>query len=329
MNSKERVKKAVAYKGVDRIPAGLFGTYPEYEMRIAEYIGVDSIEDMYRALGIDIWHCRNKMQYTGDPETYFGNIMRAKPFTDVTAVEEVEDYPFPDTDAFDATDLIKEIEEHQEFAVCAGINSAIFHNYLDICRQENALCYLKTQPDVAKAIIRKITDFWEGYLKKVLELGCGMIDIIENCNDFGTQRSMFISADDFREFFKPQLKRLYNMAKKYGVLYMQHSCGAIYPIIPDFIEMGADILNPIQVKAEGMEIEKLWPEFKGKITFYGGMDTQHLLPEGSEERIRQEVRRLVGYLGKEGGFILSGSQGFMDDIPYSHAVAMLEENLKL
>lgn len=329
MDSKERVKRAVSFKGVDRIPAGLFGTHLEYEMGLAEYIGVNSIEEMYRVLGIDIWHCRTTMKYTGDPATSFGSIIRNRPFADVSTVEEVESYPFPNPEDFDASDLIKEIEEHQEFAVCAGIGSPIFHNYLDICGQENALCYLKTQPDVAKAIIRKITDFWEGYLKRVLESGYGMIDIIENCNDFGTQRGMFISPSDFREFFKPQLKRLYDTAKKYGVIYMQHSCGSIYPIIPDFIEMGADILNPIQVTAEGMEIEKLGREFRGKITFYGGVDTQHFLPEGPEERIREEVRKLVGLFGKEGGFILAGSQGLIDDIPYSHAVAMFEENMKL
>jgi len=333
LNSKERVKRVVAYREVDRVPAGLFGTHVEYEMGLAKYIGVSSIEEMYRVLGVDVWHCRTGLRYTAQP--VFRNGIRTDiwgianvgpPFAKVSSVDEVEAYPFPDAKDFDATELVKEIEEHQEFTVCGGINSAIFHNYLAMCGQENGFCYLKQQPEVAKAIIHRITDFWVGYLRKVLEAGRGKIDIIENCNDFGTQRGMFISVEDFREFFRPQLQRLYDTTKEYGVIYMQHSCGAISPIIPDFIEMGADILNPIQTRAAGMEIEKLVKEYKGKITFYGGIDTQYLLPRGPEESIRTEVQRLTGYFGRGGGLILSGSQGLMEDIPYAHAVAMLEEN---
>ena len=135
---------------------------------------------------------------------------------------------------------------------------------------------------------------------------------------------MFISREDFCEFFKPEIKRLYNTAKEYGVIYMQHSCGAVKPIIPDFIEMGADILNPIQVMADGMDIEDLVQKFKGKITFYGGIDTQILLPNGPEDKIRQEVIKLIKYFYGSGGLILSGTQGLMDDIPLSHAAAMLD-----
>lgn len=326
MNSKERLKKAVAYQEIDRVPAGLFGTHVEYEEGLANYIGVSSIEEMYRKLGIDIWHCKNRLNYTKGKNAWNTSEEDWPPYADISSVEEVEDHQFADIKDFDTTALAKEIEEHQEFAICGGINSAIFHNYLDLCGQENALCYLKTDPEIAKAIISKITDFWVNYLEKVLEIGQGKIDIIENCNDFGTQRSLFISTDDFRGFFKPQLQRLYNKAKEYDVLYMQHSCGAISPLIADFIEMGADILNPIQTEANGMEIEELVEQYKGKIIFYGGIDTQHLLPEGPEERIKKEVRKVLKLYNKRGGYILSGSQGLMDDIPYNHAVAMLKAN---
>ncbi|MFW5981409.1 MAG: uroporphyrinogen decarboxylase family protein [bacterium] len=328
MNSKERLQRAVAYQKVDRVPVGLFGTHVEYEEGLADYIGVSSIEEMYKKLGIDIWHCKQGLDYTkGDN---FWNISEEEgpPYADITSIEEVEAHQFADINDLDATALAQEIEEHQEFAVCGGINSAIFHHYLYVCGQENALCYLKTQPEVAKAIIRKITDFFVAYLEKVLQTGQGKIDLIENCNDFGTQRSLFISAEDFREFFKPQLQLLYDKAKEYGVFYMQHSCGAITPIIPDFIEMGADILNPIQTAASNMEIAKLVEQYYSKITFYGGIDTQHLLPHGPEAKIRKEVRKVLDLFGKDGGYILSGAQGLMEDIPYQHAVAMLEENLK-
>lgn len=320
MNSKDRVRRAVTFKEADRVPAGLFGTHVDYEERLAKFIGAGSIEEMYRILGIDIWHSQVGLKYTGSMNL----ALNPHPFAEVSTVDEVEAWPFPDLNDYDATDLVRHLEAHQDFCVCGGINSAVFHHFLGMCGQENALCFLKLQPAVAKAIIRRITDYWVDYLKKVLESCSGLIDIIENCNDFGTQRSMFISREDFCEFFKPELKRLYNTAKEYGVIYMQHSCGAVKPIIPDFIEMGADILNPIQVMADGMDIEGLVQKFKGKITFYGGIDTQNLLPNGPEDKIRQEVIKLIQYFNNSGGLILSGTQGLMDDIPLSHACAMLD-----
>ncbi len=327
MNSKERVKRAVGYQEVDRIPTGLFGTHTDYEKGLSKYIGVHTVEEMYRKLGVDIWHSKAKLAYTGSMDLEKKLKENPTPFAEVSSIEQVEAYVFPDPEDFDTTDYVRELSTHQEFCVCGGINSAIFHHYLGMCGQENALCYLKTQPQVAMHIIRRITDYWVAYLRKILITGIGKIDIIENCNDFGTQRSMFISPDDFRVFFKPQLKRLYDTTKEFGVLYMQHCCGAIAPIIPDFIEMGADILNPIQIAADGMEIDKLVEDFKGKITFYGGIDTQRLLPNGSLEMIREEVRKLSGIFGKGGGLILGGSQGLMEDIPFQHAFAMLDENM--
>ena len=184
---------------------------------------------------------------------------------------------------------------------------------------------LHLEPELAKAIIRKITDFWEGYLRKVLEAGKGRIDIIENCNDFGTQSSLFISPDQFREFFKPALQRLYNVTKEYGAKVMQHSCGAIAPIIPDFIEMGADILNPIQVSSTGMDLEMLVPEYGKQICFYGGIDTQWVLPQGPVDKIKADTRHLIELFGHQGGLILAGSQGLMNDIPFDNALAMLQE----
>lgn len=328
MTPKERLQRAVAYEEVDRPPAGLFGTHTDYEQGLARHIGASSIEAMYLELGVDIWHSKVGLRYTGEGNPLGNSAENPHPFAEMTTVDEVEAYALPGPGVFDATDLVEHLRAHQEFAVCGGINSAVYHHYLNLCGQENALCFLRQQPEVAKAMIRRINDYFVGYLRKVLEAGEGLIDLVENCNDFGTQRSMFISAADFREFFSEPLKQLYDLAKEHDVLYMQHSCGSIGPIIDDFIEMGADILNPIQVEADGMDIEELVARHKGRITFYGGIDTQRLLPLGPEEKIRREVRRLIDYFGKGGGLILGGSQGLLEDIPYEHAVAMLEENLQ-
>jgi uroporphyrinogen decarboxylase len=222
--AKERVRQAVAYEEPDRPPAGLFGTHVEYEEGLAKFIGAESVEAMYHCLGIDIWHSRVGLSFTGKGNPMGKTDENPQPFANMTSIDEVEAHPFASPDDFDTTGFVEHIKAHQDFAVCGGINSAIFHHYLWMCGQENGLCLLKTDPDLAKVMIRRITDFFEGYLRMLLEAGNGMIDMIENCNDFGTQRSMFISAEDFREFFKRPIKRLCDTAKEFGALYMQHSC---------------------------------------------------------------------------------------------------------
>ncbi len=338
MDCKERVKNAILYRKVDRVPAGLFGTHPDYEAGLARYVGCNTIEDMYRKLAIDVWHT-DGLTYKGHTANYRGREVDTgkalywernpfPPFADLTSVEQVEEYQFPTMTDYDETDLLKNIKEHEEFALCTGINSALFHNFLYMCGEMNGLCYLKSDPDIAQAIIRRITDYWVVYLDRVLEVAGKSATFVENCNDFGTQRTQFISPQDFRTFFRPQLQRLYDTAHRHGVLYMQHSCGAICPIIPDFIEMGANLLNPIQISADGMALGDVVAKFRGRIAFYGGIDTQYLLPEGPAEKIQSTVRHALSLFGLDGGFILSGSQGLMDDIPFEHAVAMLDPALR-
>ncbi len=341
MDSKERVLRAINYQETDRVPVGIFGTAKDYQEGLAKYINASSIEEMHKILGIDIWHGGGGLHYTGEERYYNGEKTdiwgipisgylqgdpgKKGPLREVSSIDEVEAYKWPSVDNFSSEGLLERIEEHSYFAVEGGIHAPIFHLFTWLCGQERALMSLLTEPDLSKAIIGKITDFYVGYLKIVLQAGKGKIDIIENCNDFGTQRSMFMSPDTFREFFKPALKRIYDITKEYGAKVMQHSCGAIDPIIPDLIEIGVDILNPIQVAADNMNICDLHRKYKGKLTFYGAIDTQELLPKGPIDKIQKEVRKTIDLFGKEGGYILSGSQGFIEDISYDHALAMFEE----
>jgi len=158
----------------------------------------------------------------------------------------------------------------------------------------------------------------------LLECGKGKVDIVQNCNDFGTQNGLIMSADMFREFFKPELKRIYDLIKSYDAKVMQHSCGAVSEVIGDFIEIGADVVNPVQVTAHRMDIETLASRYGSQVTFYGGIDTQHVLPKGPVELIRHKTRETLD-LFDGGGYILAPSQGVEADIPVEHLLAMLDE----
>ncbi len=147
-------------------------------------------------------------------------------------------------------------------------------------------------------------------------------------NDFGTQRGLVISPAMWKEFMRKPLKRFYDVSHEYGCKVMQHSCGAIRDIIPWLIEDGVDVLDPIQVAASGMELTGLARDFGKDLCFHGGVDTQRTLPFGSVADVRAEVRSYLDFARADGGYILGGSQSFIEDIPSENILAMYDENLK-
>jgi len=109
---------------------------------------------------------------------------------------------------------------------------------------------------------------------------------------------------------------------KAKILY--HTCGCVYPYVADFIDIGIDALNPVQVRARNMEPERLKREFGARIAFWGGIDTQHLLPYGTPEQVRDEVRRLFRFHGAGGGWVLAAVHNIQPDVPPENVLAMFE-----
>jgi len=327
MNHHERVNRAVLNQYVDRPPSSLYSTSIEYETRMMDYLGFTTLEEMYTDFGIDIWRNRVLPVYVGPRKN---DVTEGRPWAECGSIDKVEEFPFPMSLDWDTTDMVKDMEAHQGFVQLVGTMTdgyvpGIWHMYHDMCGMENALCFLKEQPEVTKAMLRRITDYWLGYLMRIFDKGYKYIDIWQDMNDFGTQRSTIISPADFREFIKPCLKRIHDTVADFGKLRMQHSCGAIDPIIPDFIEM-VDILNPIQVSADGMDITTLHSKYYGLITFFGGIDTQQFMRHATEREVREKVREMKRLFPT--GYILAGSHELKDDIPLANAIAMFDENLQ-
>lgn len=339
MNSKQRALRTLNFEETDRVPFDLQGR----EKALMAYFRVDTLEGLYECLGIDFWRIKlppyigPKRYVNGMEANYWGVPYACNegdssylcPLREVDTVDEVEAYQWPSAKDFYYDYIERDIDQHEEFCIIGGTWAPIFHNCTWLCGLENTLVNLALKPDVSKAIIRKITDFWIDYTRNVLDKGNGKIDVVYNCNDFGGQNGMLMSPDTWRTFFKPEFKRFYDLIKSYGVKVMQHSCGSIRPIIPDLIEIGADILDPIQVRAKDMEISELASEFGGRIVFHGGVDTQYILPRGSEHEVRAEVRRIIKCFEDKGGYVLCGSQDYIDDIPVENIVAIYDEGAKL
>ena len=142
-------------------------------------------------------------------------------------------------------------------------------------------------------------------------------------DDYGTQRGMLMSPSHWRGLIKPRLAEIYGLAKRHGRTVFHHSCGNIVPIIGDLIDLGLDVLHPIQ--PEAMDVAGLKREFGADVTFCGGIRTQDLLPHGTPQEVRDEVRRLKDLLGKGGGYILEPGITLQADVPMANLLAMFDE----
>jgi uroporphyrinogen decarboxylase len=171
--------------------------------------------------------------------------------------------------------------------------------------------------------VRKVLDFYIDYFSKIAAVGHGCIDAIAFGDDFSSQKALLMSPTLWRRYFKPAWKILFQLAHAAGYFVFFHSCGAVAQIIPDLIEIGVDVLYPIQPLASGMDIFSLKERFGHELTFYGGFDVQQLLPYGTPQAVDKEVMRLIHLFCDEGGLILSTSHVMMEDVPLENALTMI------
>ena len=156
------------------------------------------------------------------------------------------------------------------------------------------------------------------------------IQIVAVSDDLGTQNNLIISPDLYKSSIKPLHKKIWRFVKdKSNASLFLHCCGSIKKLIPDFLELGVDILNPVQVSAADMEAVKLKQEFGNEITFWGGgCDTQKVLPFGTIEEVKQEVKKRIAHLSSDGGFIFAAVHNIQPDVPPENIVTMYRTALE-
>ena len=191
----------------------------------------------------------------------------------------------------------------------------------------NFLIDMIFNPSVAEFILDKVLEFKIIYWGKALQEVGDQIFVAAEADDIAGQSSFLISPEMYRKYLKPRHTHLFSYFKKIApnVKIFFHSCGAVYNLIPDFIESGIDILNPIQVSAAGMDTNKLKKEFGKDIVFWGGgVDAQKILPRGTPQEVKNEVKRRINDLAPGGGFVFSPVYCIQRDVPPENIDAMIE-----
>ncbi|MBD3182721.1 hypothetical protein GF312_10535 [Candidatus Poribacteria bacterium] len=314
LSSKERVLMAMEHEETDRVPMD-YWAWKEVNDALQSRLDLSSYDKLLEYLGVDIRVVR--APYMGEPDLWAG-------LRTVKTVEELEKCEIPDPDMFDYSNIEALCDKYSYYAVMGGAWSPIFCTASALIGMETLMIKTHEEPEFVKLFLERITDLFYDQSVRTFEAANGKMDIFFMGDDYGTQRNLIMSHESWDEFYAPQVSRLFDLAKDFGLKVMLHSCGSVSKLIPRLIEMGMDALDPIQVRAADMEPEYLKSNFGEYITFHGGLDTQHILPFGTVEEVKAEARRLIEIFGESGGYIFGPSQEFLPDIPLENILAMYE-----
>jgi uroporphyrinogen decarboxylase len=246
------------------------------------------------------------------------------PLAEYDTVEQVEEnYTWPTADWFDYSVIPDQIKGQERYPVRGG-GSEPFLVYTHLRGQEQAYMDLVLKPELVHYCLDKLFDACYESTRRIYEQIPGQVTFSYVAEDLGAQEDLLFSPKVIREFLLPRMKRMIDLAHEAGVFAFCHSDGAIKRIIPDLIEIGMDILNPIQWRCKGMDRAELKQLFGQDLVFHGGMDNQQTLAFGTVDEVRQEVMDNIQVLGEGGGYILAPCHNIQAVSPAENVVAMYE-----
>ncbi len=306
--------------------------YPKAEVEWWDVLTRSTPSRMWRqrlpdGTAYDIWgrHVAVMKNMSG---AYEGGL--APPFSQATSVAELQAHPWPEPDWWDFSPLpavIAQLDSYQEYHLRYRIGS-VFESAWQMRGLAEFLMDMALTPAIPAYLLDRIAEIHLENTRRVLDLVGDRLDMVYFYDDVATQNSLLISSQMWAQYVKPHHLKLIELARSYDLPVMYHCDGAIYPLIPELIEMGIDLLNPIQPDAKNMAGYKLKAEFGDRLSFHGGIDIIKTLPRGTAEEVRAEVRERVQGLGKNGGYILASSRHIQPDTPLANVLAMYEVGLR-
>ncbi len=253
----------------------------------------------------------------------------AAPLGGDIGLAEVEAYPWPDaTDPARFTGMAEEARRYVEDegravgigSICGGLTEGLFK----LRGFEDGYMDLAGDPAVASRVMERILEVKLAYWERVLPLVGEFADVIVEADDLGGQDRTLFAPSTYRALVKPLHRALFDWLHAHtDAKVFLHTCGAVRELIPDLIEIGVDILNPVQISAAGMDSAALKRDFGRDIVFWGGgVDTQRVLGAGTPAEVRGEVLRRVGDLAVGGGFVFAAVHNVQPNVPAENIVAM-------
>jgi uroporphyrinogen decarboxylase len=303
----------------------------DFRWLIPNWVGVEDVEIDGVAGYIDMWKTPHKWTDVGQYYAIHSSPLNQENLT----IEDIENFEWPKPDPAMFTGLAEQAKywyENTDYVVGAdGIKVGILQTGSQIRGYDKLFLDFALNPELAHALLDKISVTINEMYRQYMKVVGPYVQVVTITDDQGTQNSLMVSPKMFRKFIKPRLKSLIDTIKETAdVKVLMHCDGAITKIILDLIEIGVDILNPIQPVVKDMgDTKALKDEFGDKICFHGSMDVQQVMVNSTEDEIRKEVKLRINDLGRNGGFIIAPCHNINVDITIENTLAMFEEAKKV
>ena len=330
MNSRELIKAIINRQTADRTGFWLGNPHPDSWPNYHKYFKTSTEEEMRLKIGDDVrWICPQfspGLYIDADGDGLFHNYITKdgkRLLGDCETLDELERFGWPDPDFLNFDETLDILRNTGDFYRLSGMWTSFYHDLMFLFGMDNYLIKMYTHPEIIERATQKVCEFYYEANKHFFEQAGDMIDGYFFGNDFGTQQDLIMSPELFDRFIMPWFRKFTEQGHEYGYQVVLHSCGSIYKVIDRLINAGVDCLHPLQAKANNMNAETLSRDFKGKITFMGGIDTQELLVSATPEEIKTDVHRVKELLGPD--LIVSPShEALLPNIPPVNVEAMIE-----
>jgi len=251
------------------------------------------------------------------------------PLADLS-IRQIKEYPFPkgdDTSRFEGLrDRALELKRETPYAIVSGISGVVYEICWYMRGLERLFVDMLEQPEIVEVIMDRTLQFWLDWFRPFLDEVGDVVDVIMIGDDLGAQNGPLFPPRIYHTIVKPRQKALVQYVKsRTNAKIWYHSCGSVVEYIPELLDNGIDILNPVQVNAQGMEPRDLKAKFGDRLAFWGGaIDTQHILPRASPAEVREAVRRNVWVLKAGGGYVFNNVHNIQADVPPENVLAMFD-----
>ena len=244
-------------------------------------------------------------------------------------LDDLARYPWPDPLNPGRTrglrDQARRLHEETDYAVVLSLPVGFVHQSQYLRGYQEYLMDLILNPTFIEALMDRTLEFWLQLASAVLDEVGPFVDVIQFGDDVAFQDRPMVDPRRYRRMIKPRHKQMIDLLKsKSRAKVLYHCCGAVSTLIPDFIDMGVDALNPVQVSAAGMDTARLKAEYGNHIAFWGAVDTSRVLPCGSPQDVRDEVMRRIQDLGAGGGYVVASVHNIQEDVPPENILAMAD-----
>jgi uroporphyrinogen decarboxylase len=339
MTPRERWLAVFRRKKSDRVPMDFWATIEVFD-KLKAHLGVTDDEGLWARLHIDR-PVTVGPKYAGPPiaegRDVFGIEYRTVAYEAGTYSEAVRhplaayasvaeigaNYTWPTPDWFDYSVIPAQLEGMEHRPVTGG-GSEPFLTYKHLRGDVQAFVDLIENPDIVRYCLDKLYGFAYENTRRIFETVPGKVTFSYVAEDLGGQEDLLYSPGQIREFFLPWMRKMIALVHDAGAYAFHHNDGAVRKIIPDLIEAGIDVLNPIQWRCAGMERAGLKRDFGDRLVLHGGVDNQQTLPFGTPDDVRREVLDNLRILGAGGGYILAPCHNIQPVTPVANILALYE-----